>query len=383
MADDTGGPDLSELDGLTYTCVDGCALCCLCQPELLPDEERKFRGDPRLSLGLAERHISPDVEGAAIRLQGDHGACHFLKGRRCSIYDSRPHYCRAFPLSVFAGWRIQVNANLSCRGMGLPGEDLRSVGEALLARLGEACLAEELRESRAVFDEFTGNTRDAKVAQSVPSLRTAADALMHELTEELGLSRILTYAESGSTRQNSSAQDIARRARGEEPDADVHELGMSLGTELFDLPDLSFLPVYVDERLSWRIFKLVGEQIVGYVLNEDGSTEERSRTAPADVSLLPMTGPGRKTLEQYLRTVNGRDCFVGHAANLLDLEDYSYNFAQAYLGALGHSAVDLWWRSSFLAGLHGASALDAKDVREGIIFFDMDMLDQPTIGAFL
>jgi len=383
MPDDTIGPDMSELDGLTYACVDGCALCCLCQPELLPDEERVFRADPRLSQGLADRHISPDVEGAAIRLQGDHGACHFLKGRRCSIYDSRPHYCRAFPLSVFAGWRIQVNANLSCRGMGLPGEDLRSAGEGLLARLGGAHLADELRDSRNVFDEFSRNTRDAKVAQSVPSLRTAAEALMCDLTEELGLSRVLTYAESGNTRQNSSPQDIARRARGEEHDADVHELGMSLGTELFDLPDLSFLPVYVDEGLSWRIFRLAGEQIVGYVLDEDGGTEERSRTAPADVSLLPMTEPGRKTMERYLRIVNDRDCFVGHAAHLLDLEDYSYNFAQAYLGALCHSAVDLWWRASFLAGLRGASALDAKDVKEGIVFFDMDMLDQPTIGAFL
>lgn len=383
MTDDAPEPDLSELDGLTYACVDGCALCCLCQPELLPDEERRFREDLALSRGIADRHISPDVEGAAIRLQGDHGACHFLRGRRCSIYDLRPHYCRAFPLSMFAGWRIQVNANLSCRGMGLPGEDLRTAGEALLAQHGEARLWEELGEARKVFDEFSSNTREAKVAQSVPSLRAAADALMVEFTDEIGLSRVLTYAESGSTRQNSPPQDIARRARGSEPEADIHELGVSLGTELFDLPDLSYLPVYVDEELTWRIFKLDAEGITGYVLHEDGKTEERSRTAPDDVPLLPMTDSGRKTLEGYLRIVNERDCFVGHAAHLLDLEDYSYNFAQAYIGALGHTAVDLWWRSSFLASLRGATSLDRRDVREGIVFFDMDMLDQPTIGAFL
>ncbi|MGD9963370.1 MAG: YkgJ family cysteine cluster protein [Thermoplasmata archaeon] len=381
--DDARGPDLSELGGLTYTCVDGCALCCLCQPELLPEEERAFRGDPALASGIADKHISPDVEGAAIKLQGEHGACHFLRGKRCSIYDRRPHYCRAFPLSVFAGWRVQVNANLSCRGMGLPGEDLEATGRTLLARIGEGRLREELAESGKVFREFTDNTRDAKVAQSVPSLRVAADALMGDLTDELGLSRILTYAESGNTRQNSSPQDIARRARGSEPEADIHELGMSLGTELFDLPDLSYLPVYVDEGLTWRIFKLRADGITGYVLHEDGRTEERSKTAPGDVPLLPMADSGRKALEGYLRIVNGRDCFVGHAAHLLDLEDYSYNFAQAYLGALGHTAVDLWWRSSFLAGLRGATSLDGDDLKEGIVFFDMDMLDQPTIGAFL
>lgn len=376
-------PDLSELDGLTYACVDGCALCCLCQPELLPDEERRFRQDPELAKGIADRHISPDVEGAAIGLQGEHGACHFLRGLRCSIYGSRPHYCRAFPLSVFAGWRIQINANLSCRGIGLPGEDLRAAGEELLVKLSARSLSEELADSRRVFDEFTANTRDAKVAQSVPSLRAAAEALMEDLTDELGLSRALTYAESGGARQNSSPQDIARRARSSEPDADIHELGLSLGVELFDLPDLSYLPVYVDEGLAWRIFRLGPDGITGCVLHEDGRTEERSKTAPEDVSLLPLTGPGRKAFERYLRTVNSRDCFVGHAAHLLDMEDYSYSFAQAYIGALGHTAVDLWWRSSFLAGLRGADSLDAKDVREGIVFFDMDMLDQPTIGAFL
>ena len=383
MDDDRLEVDLSELEGLTYTCIDGCALCCLCQPELLPDEERLFRGDPTLSDGLADKHISPDVTGAAIKLQGAHGACHFLRQRRCAIYTRRPHYCRAFPISVYASWRIQMNANQSCRGMGLPGEGMTEAGKALLAQYGQSELLDELRGSREVFAEFSNNTRDAKVAQSVPSLRDAAGALMDDLTEELGLSRVLTYAESGGTRQNSSAQDIARRARSAEPEVDVQELGVSIGTELFDLPDLSYLPVYVAEDLTWKIFKLVGDVVVGFVLHEDGRTEEFSRTAPSEVTLMPLTAGGRKAFEEYLRVVNRRDCFVGHAAHLLDLEDYSFNYAQAYLGAIGNAAVDLWWRSSFLARQRGEVTLDQRGVKEGIIFFDMDLLDQPTIGAFL
>lgn len=375
--------DLSEVEGLTYTCIDGCALCCLCQPELLPDEERSFRSDPALSAGLADRHISPDVEGAAISLQGAHGACHFLRQRRCSIYARRPHYCRAFPISVFSGWRVQLNANLSCRGIGLPGEDLAATGRALLDGFGARALADELQASREVFVEFSRNTRDEKVAQSVPSVRGAASALMEDLADELGLSRVLTYAESGSTRQNSSAQEIARRARDTHPEANIHELGASIGTELFDLPDLSYLPIYVGEDLEWRIFQLSGEDIVGYVLDEDGRTREVSRTDPSDVAMLPLTPGGRKALVAYLGLVNDRDCFVGHAAHLLDEDGYSYNFAQAYLGALANTAVDLWWRASFLARQAGAASLDEKGVREGVVFFDMDLLDQPTIGAFL
>lgn len=375
--------DLSELQGLTYTCLDGCALCCLCQPELLQDEERAFRADESLSKGLADRHISPDVRGAAIRLQGAHGACHFLKGRRCSIYERRPHYCRAFPLSVFAGWRIQLNANLSCRGIGLPGDSLETSGRELLAKYADGELNEELDGAKQVFAEFSRNTKDAKVAQSVSSLRDAAEALIDDFSDELGLSRMLTYAQSGRTRQNSSAQDIARRARNTEPEADVADLATSIGIELFDLPDLSYLPVYVDEHMTWRIFKLVRDEIVGHVLDEDGTTRDDSRTDPTDVTLLNMSAGGRKVFLDYLRTINQRDCFVGHAAHLLDLEDYSYNLAQAYIGAIGHAAVDLWWRASFLARLKAEESLDEKGVREGIIFFDMDLLDQPTIGAFL
>ena len=383
MNDDRLEVDLSELEDLTYTCIDGCALCCLCQPELLPDEETLFRGDPMLSEGLADRHISPDVTGAAIRLQGAHGACHFLKQRRCAIYTRRPYYCRAFPISVYAGWRIQINANQSCRGMGLPGESMTATGRALLAHYSENELMDELRGSREVFTEFSNNTRDAKVAQSVPSLRDAAGALMDDLTDELGLSRILTYAESGSTRQNSSAQDIAKRARSAEPEIDLQDLGVSIGTELFDLPDLSYLPVYVAEDLTWKIFKLVGDDVVGFVLHEDGRTEEFSRTVPSEVTLMPLTAGGRKAFADYLRVVNQRDCYIGHAAHLLDLEDYSFSYAQAYLGAIGNAAVDLWWRSSFLARQRGEVTLDQRGVREGVIFFDMDLLDQPTIGAFL
>lgn len=383
MAVDERDLDLSELEGLTYTCLDGCGLCCLCQPELLQEEEAAFRADPALSAGLAERHISPEVRGAAIRLQGAHGACHFLKDRRCSIYQRRPHYCMAFPISVFSGWRVQLNANMSCRGIGLPGEDLTSFGRDLLGRYGEEELEDELRDSREVFDQFTENTRDAKVAQSIPSLRESAEALMDDLADLLGLSRVLTYAESGRARQNSPASEISRRARASEPDADLQTLGTLIGTELFDLPDLSYLPVYVDEGLTWRVFRLSGNEIVGHVLREDGATEECSRTDPSDVSLLRMTAGGRSAFKEYMGMLNRRDCFVGHAAHLLDEDGYTYSFAQAYLGSLGHAAVDLWWRASFLASLRGDDSLDERGVREGVVFFDMDALDQPTIGAFL
>ena len=81
--------------------------------------------------------------------------------------------------------------------------------------------------------------------------------------------------------------------------------------------------------------------------------------------------------------VNRRDCFLGHAAYLCDVEGYEYNFGQVYLGTMANSVIDLWWRASLLALLSDAQQLGRSGVREGVAFFDMDLLDLPTIGTFI
>ena len=253
----------------------------------------------------------------------------------------------------------------------------------MLGEYGNERLGEELKEANKVFSDFVKNCRDAWVAQSFSSVRDAGRSLSDELVDSVGLSRLLTYAESGRTGQNTPARDIVKQARRIEPDANIEERALIDGAELFDLPDLSLLPIYIDENLVWRIFRLVDKEIVGYVLSEDGSTKESSNTDPPDVDLLPMDGGAKSAASDYLALINTRDCFLGHAAYLCDSENYDFNFAQVYLGALANNALDLWWRSSFLAHLKGKESLGRAEIREGIIFFDMDLLDLPTIGAFI
>ena len=375
--------DYSEVRDRTYNCIDNCALCCLCQPELLPNEAAKFRADPALAEGVADRHISPEVKGAALKLRGAHGACHFLRDRRCRIYNLRPHYCRLFPINVFVGWRVQLLTNLSCRGIGLPGFSLQEEAEKIIADYGRTELSEQLERAKKVFTDFVRNCRDTGVAQSFSSVRSSADSLMDELTDEVGLSRILTYAEHGRTRQNASPTDIARHVRKSDAIADIQERALMDGTELFDLPDLSLLPIYIDDRMVWKIFELKEKRIVGHVLEEDGTTREFARIDPDDIELLPLDTGGKKALGEYLATINARDCFLGHAAYLCDIDDYEFNFAQTYLGAIANNALDLWWRSSFIAKLDSQEKLGPREIRNGVVFFDMDLLDMPTIGAFI
>ena len=318
-----------------------------------------------------------------LKLKGGHGSCHFLEERRCRIYGRRPHFCRMFPVNIFLGWRVQVNINMSCRGIGMPGQRLQSLAEESLGDYSQAWLAAELTTAKNVFTSFVKNSMAMAVSQSFSSVRNAAKAVEDELTDQTGLSRVMTYAEFGRTRQNASARDIVRAVRRTEPEADIAERALADGTELFDLPDLSLLPIYIDEGLNWRVHRLVGKEIVGYLLSEDGGTEEFSRVDPGEVEMLPMSHQGRNAMKRYLGIVNARDCFLGHAAYLCDGDGYEFNFAQAYLGALANNAIDLWWRASFLAHAEGKTEIGPNEVREGVVFFDMDLLDLPTIGAFV
>jgi hypothetical protein len=68
----------------------------------------------------------------------------------------------------------------------------------------------------------------------------------------------------------------------------------------------------------------------------------------------------------------------------ISFDDYGYEdeLTNVYYGALASSGLDLLWRASLIAYLNG-SALDEAGIMEGIIFYDMDRLDAPTIGAFM
>ncbi|MEM4232497.1 MAG: YkgJ family cysteine cluster protein [Thermoplasmata archaeon] len=382
--DDSRVPiDYTELRGRTYRCIDGCALCCLCQPELLPEEEARFRASSELADAVTERHISPDARGAGIKLKGAHGACWFLENRRCRIYEQRPHFCRTFPINVFVGRRVQLNANLSCRGIGVPGEGLERIGREVVASYGLDRLREELDKAAAVYDEFEDNCKAARVMQPASSLREAGKALMEDLVDPIGLARILTYATAGDTPQNATAQEVVKRTRRTEPEEDLGEAALAIAVDLFDLPELSHLPVYIDESLRWHIFRLVDDRIVAYSLGEDGGISEEGSVEPSEVDLMKFGSGGADAMKSYLRIVNMRDCFLGHAAYMCDSEDYQFNFAQVYLGVLARNALDLWWRCSFLAHIAGKQELGRREVREGIVFFDMDLLDLPSIGAFI
>ncbi len=84
----------------------------------------------------------------------------------------------------------------------------------------------------------------------------------------------------------------------------------------------------------------------------------------------------------YLRVLNSRDSMLGYAYYLVDAYGYEDPVANTYFGMMATTALDLLWRSSLLAYIQ-RGGLDKNGVMEGIISYDMDRLDAPTIGAFI
>src|SRR4030042_786006 len=82
-------------------------------------------------------------------------------------------------------------------GPAAPGGGPGAAGREGLRWHGEQALSTEVAEASAVFGQFVENTREARVAQSNQSVRRAADLLVDDLTDRIGLSRMLTHAEHG------------------------------------------------------------------------------------------------------------------------------------------------------------------------------------------
>ena len=122
--------------GLRFSCT-GCGACCTGSPGYVwisEEEGRKIA--THLQIGYEEflRHYTRRV-GQRIALLEDRRNydCVFLKGKRCTIYESRPEQCRTFPwwrenLASATDWQETAQR---CEGVDHPDAPLVSVEEIL------------------------------------------------------------------------------------------------------------------------------------------------------------------------------------------------------------------------------------------------------------
>jgi len=87
-------------ENITYYCEAGCGRCCILEGASLYPAEAAEIAERR---GVRIRDFAEPIKYLWTLKRGGDGACIFLDGSRCSIYDFRPHVCAVYPLGFFIG----------------------------------------------------------------------------------------------------------------------------------------------------------------------------------------------------------------------------------------------------------------------------------------
>ena len=365
--------DYSEIAGKKIECPSECGMCCLCQPEILPQEMGFFRNNHPKSVTTSK---TPDRH-FCITMKKGHGSCSFLNNRRCSIYQNRPTFCRQFPYHFYVGDGVSVELDLSCRGA-WTGEGNDAVAEAQeLAERSEKRLNSALKEASQVYREFHAICKEAGVMSDVSTIRQALSANIMKFTDLAYIAKIMdrTLEEPKMDLENLSPDNKFDMKEMEDAARDT-------ALESMASDDPMSVPVYCDKDWNWNMFMASKDKIVWSVMNDDGDLEEKGSVNPMDIPLRAPDADGAEVLAQYISILNGRESFLGNVYYTMDRLDYEDDFANTYYGCMCVTIVDLLWRASMLDHFFH-TGMGAEGIKEAIIFYDMDRLDAPTIGAFI
>jgi Fe-S-cluster containining protein len=212
---------ITGLDLRRFECLPGCGRCCAYKVSLLEKDVRRLEGCGVLREEFIDSAREPAPGFAGCMAKRD-GHCLFLdEQKRCRQYEYRPLYCRLYPYIRESYFRLQLDVDLSCPGVGkgpcLSDDDLADI----LARDGSpedhhrqvesqesvfACV-EELVRHRVRLKPFD---------EAVEGIRSASESdwrAMREFLRESAFSlpgRLLPRVETGSVRSAVMEHDAER-----------------------------------------------------------------------------------------------------------------------------------------------------------------------------
>ncbi len=366
--------DYSEVLGKKAECPDGCGLCCLCQPEVLAEERHFFEREHSRSL-VRSKGPEPYL---ALALKKGKGSCVFLNGRRCAVYENRPTYCRQFPYHIYVGDKVKVELDLSCRGVWTEkGVDAKAEAEEIV-RKAEGRIRRAVREAGEVYSEFYRNCREAGVLGDPAEIRRMVSENADRFTDPAFIGKVMemTLIEPSMTLDGIK-----------EGPADMDELNdaaMETAMESMAAEDPVNAPVYCDEEWNWNIFLADGMsgRIDWMVLDDEGDLAKKGSARTSDIKIREPDPDGKEILKRYISILNQRESFLGNVFSLMDATGYEDDMSNAYYGCLSTTVLDILWRASMLDHFMG-TGMGERGIREAIIFYDMDRLDAPAIGAFV
>jgi len=365
--------DYSEVIGKKVSCLPECGMCCLCQPEVLPEERNFFRKNHSESM---VRSKYPH-DHFALAMKKGKGSCVFLDKRKCTIYENRPTYCRQFPFHFYVSDKVKVELDLSCRGAWHEtGTDAETEARGLAAK-SESRLKVALKEAGAVYKEFYRNCDEAGVMGDPSELRRLVHGNAHGFTEYAYLAKVM---DASLEEPSVSLSEIIA-----DPKFDMNELNeaareAALGS--MSSSDPLNVPVYCDGKWDWNVFMAKKDKIEWNVLDDEGDLSFKGEADPRNITLPEIDENGKSVLKDYITVLNQRDSMLGSVFHTMDGLNYEDDMSNVYYGSLSVAILDLLWRSALLDRFMETGS-GAVGIREAIIFYDMDRLDAPTIGAFV
>jgi len=240
-------------------------------------------------------------------------------------------------------------------------------------------LATTLSDSRRIYAEFIQNCTESGIHTSVEILRSQVHMRIGKFSDLHFLARVLEM----STQEEKLDLAGVEINDGEKIDMDdLERAARETAMDSLSSTDPIAVPVYCDGAGQWNILESKNGKVEWSILDEEGDINPKGTIDPEDVRLVSPVEGGRDMLIDYLRILNSRDSMIGYAFFLVDDYGYEDQVSNVYFGAFATTVLDLLWRVSLLNTIHGGRS-NRKGIMEGIIFFDMDQLDAPTLGAFV
>lgn len=365
--------DYSEVAGKFIDCHPECGMCCLCQPEVLPEEMEFFETNHPYALVQAR----PPKDHVALALKKGRGSCIFLNNRKCTVYKNRPAFCDQYPFYIHVGEKVSVELDLSCRGA-WDGKSIDAEKEAReLVKNAHSRISSVFEVSKSIYEEFYENCVVAGVMGDTVDIRSAVSVSLSKFTDMTQLSRILDLSESYEAM---SVLDVTP-----DPKTDyeyLEEAARIAAMDSMSTEDPLSMPVYCDSDWNWNVFMVDGDSIEWAVMDDEGEIHHKAFASSSKIDLKPLEEGGRDVLAQYISLLNRRESFLGSVFNNMDVFGYEDHMSNAYYGTMSVSVLDLLWRASMLDHFMG-TGMGAEGIREAIIFYDMDRLDAPSIGSFV
>lgn len=297
--------------------------------------------------------------------------------RRCKVYDHRTTYCKQYPYHIYVSDHVKVELDLSCRGLWTGnGPDALTEAKILVANASDRIEA-ALPEATEVYRQFYAAAKEAGVMADPSALRMLVSESISNFSDISFIGRLLELSEMEAQVDISSAR--------KEHKIDLDELSAAAretALESLSSDDLLNLPVYGAEDLSWNVFTVDGNTVEWLQIGDDGEFHHKGFADADKITLKPIEEDGKKVLEQYVQVLNGRDSFLGSVYALIDENGYEDDLSNAYYGSLATAVLDVLWRAALLDRFFG-TGMGARGIREAVIFYDMDRLDAPAIGAFV